>query len=108
VDEMLSTNFVDDDDMGSDFDEAELHIQDSSRFKVKSGFDTLDHILGGGWDIGTLNVIMAETNNGKCCHFVSKVTIKNKIDDSVSTIKFDTLFSKISKGGTSYNEYECH
>ena len=65
VDEMLSTNFVDDDDMGSDFDEAELHIQDSSRFKVKSGFDTLDHILGGGWDIGTLNCIMAETNNGK-------------------------------------------
>ena len=65
VDEMSSTNFVDDDDLGSDFDEAELHIQDSSRFKVPSGFETLDHILGGGWDIGTLNCIMAETNNGK-------------------------------------------
>jgi replicative DNA helicase len=65
VDEMSSTNFVDDDDMGSDFDEAELHVQDSSRFKVKSGFETIDHILGGGWDIGTLNCIMAETNNGK-------------------------------------------
>ena len=65
VDEMSSTNFVDDDDLGSDFDEAELHIQDSSRFKVQSGFETLDHILGGGWDIGTLNCIMAETNNGK-------------------------------------------
>jgi len=65
VDEMSSTNFVDDDDLGSDFDEAELHVQDSSRFKVKSGFETLDHILGGGWDIGTLNCIMAETNNGK-------------------------------------------
>ena len=44
VDEMSSTNFVDDDDMGSDFDEAELHVQDSSRFKVKSGFETIDHI----------------------------------------------------------------
>lgn len=65
VDEMSSTNFVDDDDMGSDFDEPELHVQDSSRFKVKSGFETLDHILGGGWDIGTLNCVMAETNNGK-------------------------------------------
>lgn len=65
VDEMSSTNFVDDDDLGSDFDEAELHVQDSSRFKVKSGLETLDHILGGGWDIGTLNCIMAETNNGK-------------------------------------------
>ena len=65
VDEMSSTNFVDDDDLGSDFDEAELHVQDSSRFKVKSGFETIDHILGGGWDIGTLNCVMAETNNGK-------------------------------------------
>jgi replicative DNA helicase len=65
VDEMSSTNFVDDDDLGSDFDDAELHVQDSSRFKVKSGFETIDHILGGGWDIGTLNCVMAETNNGK-------------------------------------------
>jgi len=65
VDDMSSTNFIDDDDMGSDFDEPELHIQDSSRFKVKSGFETIDHILGGGWDIGTFNCIMAETNNGK-------------------------------------------
>jgi len=65
VDEMSSTNFVDDDDLGSDFDEPELHVQDSSRFKVKSGFETIDHILGGGWDIGTLNCVMAETNNGK-------------------------------------------
>jgi len=65
VDEMSSTNFVDDDDMGADFDDAESHVQDSSRFKVSCGFPTIDHMLGGGWDIGTFNVIMAETNNGK-------------------------------------------
>jgi replicative DNA helicase len=60
-----STNFVDDDDLGSDFDDVEHHIQDSSKFKVKCGFESIDHMLGGGWDIGTLNCIMAETNNGK-------------------------------------------
>ena len=65
VDEMASTNFVQDDDMGSDFDDAEHHVQDSSRFKVKCGFETIDHMLGGGWDISTLNVIMAQTNGGK-------------------------------------------
>lgn len=65
VDEMSSTNFVQDDDMGSDFDEAESHVQDSSKFKVKCGFETIDHMLGGGWDIQTLNVIMAQTNGGK-------------------------------------------
>ena len=66
VDEMSKTDFVNDDDLGSDFDDPEHHVQDSSRFKIRSGFDTIDHMLGGGWDISTLNVIMAETNNGKC------------------------------------------
>jgi replicative DNA helicase len=65
VDEMSSTNFVQDDDLGSDFDEPENHVQDSSKFKVKCGFETIDHMLGGGWDISTLNVIMAQTNGGK-------------------------------------------
>jgi replicative DNA helicase len=65
VDEMSSLNFVQDEDMGADFDDPEMHVQDSSKFKIKSGFETLDHMLGGGWDIQTLNCIMAETNNGK-------------------------------------------
>jgi replicative DNA helicase len=65
VDEMSSTNFVDEDDLGSDFDEPEHHVQDSAKFKVKCGFETIDHMLGGGWDISTLNVIMAQTNGGK-------------------------------------------
>lgn len=66
VEDMSSTSFVDDtDDMGSDFDDAEAHVQDTSRFKIKSGYETLDHMLGGGWDIATLNMLMAETNGGK-------------------------------------------
>lgn len=65
VEQMSNVNFADDDDLGSDFDDPEMHVQDSSRFKIRSGFDTIDHMLGGGWDISTLNVIMAETNNGK-------------------------------------------
>jgi hypothetical protein len=60
---MSSTNFVQDDDMGSDFDD-EDHVQDSSKYKVKCGFETIDHMLSGG-DISTLNVIMAQTNGGK-------------------------------------------
>lgn len=65
VDEMSSTNFAEDETIGVDFDDAESHIQDSSQFKVSCGFSTIDHMLGGGWDIATLNVIMAETSNGK-------------------------------------------
>lgn len=65
IDEVSSTRFLSDDDMGSDFDDADNHIQDSSKFKVKSGFETIDHMLGGGWDQGSLNILMAETSNGK-------------------------------------------
>ena len=64
VDQMSKVDMVDD-DLGSDFDLAESHIQDNSRYKVKSGFATIDHMLGGGWDIQTLNCLMAETSNGK-------------------------------------------
>lgn len=98
VDDMASTKFIQDDDMGLDFDDPEQHVQDSSKYKISCGFNTIDHMLGGGWDIQTLNVIMAETSNGKCCQFDSKITIKNKKTDKISYIDFDTLFSFISKG----------
>ena len=39
IDTMSSTDFVNDqEDLGSDFDEPEHHLQDSSKFKVKTGF----------------------------------------------------------------------
>jgi replicative DNA helicase len=65
VEQMSNVNFADDEDLGSDFDDAECHSQDSSLFKIKSGFDTIDYMLGGGWDQSTLNLIMASTNAGK-------------------------------------------
>jgi replicative DNA helicase len=64
--DMSSISFtVDDEDMGSDFDIAENHYQDNSANKISSGFPTIDHMLGGGWDVGTFNCLMASTNNGK-------------------------------------------
>lgn len=98
VDEMSSTNFVQDDDMGSDFDDPEMHVQDSSKFKVKCGFDSIDHMLGGGWDISTLNVIMAETNNGKCFSPSGKISIRNINSNKVKIEKIEKIFTKISKG----------
>lgn len=55
----------DDDDLGTDFDDAEAHNQDQNIIKVSSGYDTIDYMLGGGWDNGTLNILMGETNSGK-------------------------------------------
>lgn len=98
IDEMSSTNFVQDDDMGSDFDDPESHIQDSSKFKVKCGFESIDHMLGGGWDISTLNVIMAETNNGKCFFYNTICKFKNKSKNEEFEEEIGKMFSEISKG----------
>lgn len=104
IDEMASTNFIQDDDLGSDFDNPENHIQDSSKFKVKSGFSTIDHILGGGWDIQTLNVLMAQTNGGKCSSHSTKIKLRNKENNNEYIIDNSTLFSSIKKrlSSTSY------
>lgn len=98
VDLMSKTDFVSDDDLGSDFDDPESHVQDSSKFKVRSGFDTIDHMLGGGWDIQTLNCIMAETNNGKCSFSRTKISIRNKTSKVVSSVEIGGLFTNVSKG----------
>ena len=96
IDEASKTSFMnDDDDMGSDFDIAELHSQDSSVLKVRTGFGTLDHVLGGGWDVSTLNMIMAETNAGKCSFSSTMITLRNKETLDEKSIKIDTLFSDI-------------
>jgi hypothetical protein len=97
IDEMSSTNFVQDDDLGSDFDEPENHVQDSSKFKVKCGFETIDHMLGGGWDVQTLNVIMAATNNGKCTFFDTNIFIKNKYKNGIYSKKIGRIFTEVRK-----------
>jgi hypothetical protein len=95
VNEMASTNFVDDDDLGTDFDDAEAHNQNTSSLKVKSGFETIDHMLGGGWDQASLNLIMAQTNGGKCSSDKTILTIRNKHTNEISNIEIGELFTKI-------------
>jgi hypothetical protein len=94
INDMSSTNFIQDDDLGSDFDEPESHVQDSSKFKVKSGFETIDHMLGGGWDVQTLNCIMAETNNGKCFFGDGKIKVR-KYKKDVKNIEISKIFTSI-------------
>ena len=99
VDQMSKTDFVNDDDMGADFDDVEMHVQDSAKYKIKSGFETIDHMLGGGWDISTFNVLMAETNNGKCFFYDGYINIRNIDNCEEKSIKIGKIFTKVSKGG---------
>ena len=96
VDDMSSTKFIkDEEDLGSDFDDENNHIQDSEQFRVRSGFETVDHMLGGGWDVATLNILMAQTNGGKCSHYNTKIRIKNKENGISKDIKIGDFFKEI-------------
>lgn len=55
----------DDDDLGSDFDDAEKHVQDHSTLRVPTGLPSLDSMLGGGLDRESLCILMGATNSGK-------------------------------------------
>lgn len=98
VEQMSNVNFVEDDDLGSDFDNPESHIQDTAKFKIKTGFDTIDHMLGGGWDIQTLSVLMAETNGGKCFFEDGYIKVKNTEKNTEKNIKIGKIFTMISNG----------
>ena len=96
TEEMSSLNFInDDDDYGSDFDDYDSHNQDSSSLKVSSGFETIDHMLGKGWDQASFNCIMSETNNGKCSSYDTIIKIRNKNTNKIEDIKIGDLFTKI-------------
>jgi replicative DNA helicase len=91
INEVSESKFIgDDDDLGSDFDDPESHHQDSSKFKVKTGFETIDHILAGGWDIQTLNILMAETNGGKCSIGSTNIKVKD-----LNGIEYKTTFIEL-------------
>lgn len=92
VTEMSSTNFVNDDDLGSDFDDVDSHNQDTSSLKIKSGYETIDHMLGGGWDVGTLNILMGMSNAGKCSFSDTTIEIRNKINNKIEKISLEELF----------------
>ena len=93
VNDITNTNFVQDDDLGSDFDNEEDHSQDKSSLKVDCGIPTLNHMLGGGWDVGTLNLIMASTSNGKCTTGDTLIKVKNKLSGDILEINFEEFYN---------------
>lgn len=97
VDHMSSTNFVNDDDLGTDFDDPESHVQDNSKYKIRSGFETIDHMLGGGWDICTLNIIMAETSNGKSLWMQNFATRSANMGHNVLYVTLEMSEKKVMK-----------
>lgn len=86
----------DDDDLGEDFDDPESHQITNTSKKMSTGWSTIDKIMTGGWDQASMNVLMGETNVGKCSVFDTIITIKrNNIEEEISIGEF---FERIKNG----------
>lgn len=85
----------DDEDFGDDFDDPENHKQQISLRKMSTGFSNMDKIMNGGWDHATFNVIMGETNVGKCFIFNTLIKIRNKKTKEIQEIKIGDFFNII-------------
>lgn len=99
VDKASNVNVLsdDDEDLGSDFDDVESHSQDTATDKRSSGFVTLDHILGGGFDTHTLNVLMAETSNGKSLWMQNLTVRAANMGSNVLYITLEMTEKKVMK-----------
>jgi len=87
----------DDQDLGADFDDPESHKQLLSKNNIPSGWSCVDTILGGGWSKSTLNVIMGETNVGKCFSANTYISIKSKITGEIMKIKTIDFYNSLKK-----------
>jgi hypothetical protein len=87
----------DDSDLGEDFDDPESHKLTDTTKKMSTGWSCMDKILSGGWDQASLNVIMGETNIGKCSSYDTIVEIRNKITNNIEKITIGDFFERIKE-----------
>ena len=91
----------DDDDLGEDFDDPEAHKQRIQKNAIPTGWSSMDDILVGGWSKSTLNVLMGETNVGKCQSFDTYVVIRNKKTGHKKKIRIGDFY-ELMKSKTQY------
>lgn len=86
----------DDEDLGDDFDDPDSHKITDSTKKMSTGWSSIDKILTGGWDQASMNVIMGETNVGKCSYYQTIITIRNKNTNKEENITIGEFYERIS------------
>jgi hypothetical protein len=66
-----------DSDFVADFDDIETHKTNETNKKMSTGWACMDTVMCGGWDQSSFNVLIGETNIGKCCCHDTIITIRD-------------------------------
>lgn len=85
----------DEEDLGEDFDDPESHKQDLLVNKIKTGWNSIDVVTGGGWDLATFNIFLGETSIGKCTDYQTLIKIRNKKTKDVLSISIGDFYKMI-------------
>jgi len=83
-----------DTDVGLDFFNAENHKQRNSA-KLETGWNFVDNVSGGGYDLKSLVVYAGEQNIGKCHTASTVLRIRNKKTGEIQNIKVGEFFNLI-------------
>lgn len=98
IEKSSRTDFINEDsELGLDFDDPDSHLQDSEKYKVKTGYETLDHMLGGGWDVQTLNILMGMSNSGKSLWMQNLAVMSANLGYNVVYITLEMSEKKVMK-----------
>ena len=86
---------TDESDLVADFDDITTHQISATNKKMSTGWDCMDKIMNGGWDQSSFNVLIGETNIGKCCTGDTIITIKNIISGKEEEISMIDFYNRI-------------
>jgi hypothetical protein len=87
----------DDEDLGDDFDDPESHKQDSTVYKIPTGWGCVDNILNGGWDYASLSVFLGETSVGKCFSTGTRLSVRNKKSGEILLLTAEEFYKILKK-----------
>lgn len=81
-----------------DFWDAESHrVIEENTAKMSTGWRTIDQVLGGGWEKGTLNHFWGSPNTGKCSRTDTLLSLKKKSTGELVTITIGDFFDYIKR-----------
>jgi hypothetical protein len=81
-----------------EFTDAKAHRPTQITDLVNSGYGKLNLWISGsengGFEPGTLSILLAPPNTGKCCHYDTRIRIRNKNTNKVEKIKIGEFYSR--------------
>ena len=81
-------------DIGLDFFNPEDHKQHVTQ-KMETGWDFIDRVSGGGYDLKSLVVYAGPSNIGKCTSYNTLITVRNKKTGKKMKVKIGDFMKKI-------------